>query len=233
MEIKSTSSKNAKRAILALKLILAFEIVFLLLHTYMYFFIENMGNMGIFSFINLYTLKKIIYYFVFVSIAASIFCAIMFLSWFKKAYSNLEDTSDELLNYTNSETITSWFIPIVSLYKPFAIMDSLFNESSNLIKKYELEHKYNLKSTPIAIWWMLWIVLAFLNAYLFLATLENSGHYEVLLFLSKLEILSSAISLCCGLLLIEIIKNYNQVSPAIDEIFEAKFGSHNAEITEK
>jgi hypothetical protein len=88
---------------------------------------------------------------------AYIISGIVFIQWFRRAYFNLHQKK-EFLSFSEGWAAGSWFVPIVSLYRPLQIMKELYEETRDLlISKGETFHK-DLTTNFLGLWWALWIV---------------------------------------------------------------------------
>lgn len=82
---------------------------------------------------------------------------ITFIQWFRRAYFNLGLLSNNL-STTDGWASGAWFIPIMSLYRPYQMMKEMFIVS-NVILKTKLEgYKLILTVKTVGVWWAFWII---------------------------------------------------------------------------
>lgn len=67
-----------------------------------------------------------------VFLLAYIISGITFIMWFRRAYYNLHQRVNHLAD-TDGWAAGSWFVPIISLYRPFKIMRELYKETRTLL----------------------------------------------------------------------------------------------------
>jgi hypothetical protein len=132
--------------------------------------------------------------------------AITFIQWFRRAYFNLNVRMK--CNHSEGWAAGSWFVPIITLYRPYQIMKEMWVESSKMISTPTNETaKYS--ASIIGIWWTLWIISSYIGNYVFKSafkaeTVEN--------FLNKTiaDMIMSVICIPLAILAINIIKSYAQ-----------------------
>jgi len=86
-----------------------------------------------------------------------ILCAIFFILWFRRAYYNLQAVGVSTL-HTDSWAAGSWFIPILNLYRPYQIMEEIWEQTQNRINNNPHESK-----VIIGLWWGGWIIGGFID----------------------------------------------------------------------
>lgn len=106
--------------------------------------------------------------------------AVMFITWFYNAYVNLRPLGANRLNLSPGWAIGSWFLPIVSLYQPYFIAKDVWIYSA----PFDVGKVGGSKprDTPVTIWWLLCVSLAFADCILFcVANLPDAIDHESLL----------------------------------------------------
>jgi hypothetical protein len=150
-----------------------------------------------------------------VQILLNILCIIFFIRWFKRAYTNLSLRVPT--ETTPGMTIGAWFIPIVSLYKPFQIMKEMWTKSiAILTKTYE---KKDAKSSNglLGIWWLLWIVVN-IGANVTMQISSRTKDIEHLITAGKIDIALTTLSIPLGILAYFVITKYNAIEHQINEL---------------
>ena len=81
--------------------------------------------------------------------------AIGFIAWFKRAYDNLT-AFGEVTAHGTGWAIGAWFVPILSLFRPFQIAREIWNKSDPGSGDSDVA----LSTTPpiLGAWWAAWIV---------------------------------------------------------------------------
>jgi len=84
--------------------------------------------------------------------------AVTFIQWFRRAYFNLHTLVKGLSN-SEGWAAGAWFVPIVSLFKPYQIMSEMSEKTKNLISKNDLTSEpFETTSNTIGVWWALFII---------------------------------------------------------------------------
>lgn len=99
-----------------------------------------------------------------------IISTITFLQWFNRAYSNLNNRISGCL-YTKGWSIGSWFVPIISLFRPYQIMKELYVKTDRILKKRgKIDNTTSIDLRIIELWWGLWIVSHYIGQYILRTT---------------------------------------------------------------
>ena len=143
----------------------------------------------------------------------SIISVVTFIQWFRRAYWNLHEISSNL-SYSEGWAAGSWFVPIISFYRPFVIMKELFSETKRIFIQNGKNVHQNYTPT-LNLWWTLWIIGAALettiNQYQ-----KKSKDIDVLMNATIGEIIALVLSIVSCIITIKIIKMYSQLE---DELF--------------
>lgn len=72
--------------------------------------------------------------------------AIIFMTWFHRAYANLEPLGNPSLTFTPGWAVGCWFVPILNLYRPLQIAQEIWGKSdpSGVIRTGESAEKSGL-----------------------------------------------------------------------------------------
>ncbi len=82
--------------------------------------------------------------------------AVTFIQWFRRAYYNLNiRTNCEL---SEGWAAGAWFVPILSLFRPYQIMKEMWTKTSGLIAAKSLDSAAPKSFNLMGIWWALWII---------------------------------------------------------------------------
>ncbi|MBP6460667.1 MAG: DUF4328 domain-containing protein [Crocinitomicaceae bacterium] len=143
----------------------------------------------------------------------SIISVVTFIQWFRRAYWNLHEISSNL-SYSEGWAAGSWFVPVISFYRPFVIMKELFSETKRIFIQNGKNVHQNYTPT-LNLWWTLWIVGAALEATINQYQ-KKSEDIEVLMNATIGEIIALVLSIVSCIITIKIIKMYSQLE---DELF--------------
>ncbi|KOY87748.1 hypothetical protein AD998_17870 [bacterium 336/3] len=134
---------------------------------------------------------------------------VVFMQWFRRAYYNLHQKTDGLA-YTEGWAVASWFIPIISLYRPFIIMKELYVETGKLLEeKYFIIFK-KLNINLLFFWWLLYIcssVIGWTSIY-YAFNLENLSELEVYYGLTKVNYIALILF---SLINLKVIRDYSSM----------------------
>lgn len=216
------NEQRAKIAIVLIGAMMALDLITIILDYIQYDLLQSMAG-GVFvsdDTINLndrtQQINGIIYLIVF------IISAITFIQWFRRAYNNLHQRLT-YLSLSEGWAAGSWFVPIISLYRPYQIMKELYEETSNLLVKNELLKTNGLSTKFLGIWWALWIINNLLGQIVFRLS-NNAQTIEDYSSMTLVSMVNSFIGIPLALLAIRIIKDYSKVEPLLMQINDTKEG---------
>lgn len=129
---------------------------------------------------------------------------VFFLNWFRRAYGNLHRLGISYIKHKESMAVWTWFIPFIVLFRPVQIMNEIWKETQEKIKK--LDTSYTIKSGGliIGLWWALFIISNFIGKYVFRTAFKNET-IEQLIEGSKAILLSDFMQIPEALLVILIV----------------------------
>jgi hypothetical protein len=131
---------------------------------------------------------------------------VCFIQWFRRAYNNLE--SRTRINHDEGWAAGAWFVPIISLFRPYRIMNELFEKTHKLITdKTGARDEKNEGSAYIGVWWALWIIVGYIGNYSIKAAFRSNS-IEDLVSSTVADIAMTGLSLPLGILAILIVTAY-------------------------
>ena len=144
---------------------------------------------------------------------------ITFIQWFRRAYYNLHQKALSL-TFSEGWAAGCWFVPIISLYRPYQIMKELYTETGFLLSKNNIENKLmNVKH--LGWWWTLLIVSAIFEKVVF--RMENNAKWlDDYLTLTKMEMIVKLLDILLALITIQVIKRYSAVENLLEDIKSEK-----------
>ena len=139
-----------------------------------------------------------------VQIGVYIASIVLFLSWFRRAYGNLHRVGITYIKHKETVAVWTWFVPIVWFFRPVQIMNEIWTEIQEKIKKFD--HTYVKKSGGllIGLWWTLFIISNFIGRYVFKAELKQET-VEQLIESSEIILISDILKVTEALLVILIV----------------------------
>ena len=145
---------------------------------------------------------------------------IFFILWFRRAYFNLHQVVKHL-EYSEGWAAGAWFVPILNLFRPYQIMRELYVETENYISKVKSDYNQKLNVTFVGIWWFLWIVASFLDRIGMRLNL-NAETLEEINRATKINLANEFFTIPLCLIIIKVIKDYNNVERELFEIEKNK-----------
>ncbi len=138
-----------------------------------------------------------------------IISAVTFIQWFRRAYYNLGERIGSL---DNSEYWASlgWFVPFISLYRPYHIAKEIFSETEEYLEKNLANYKETTSDSKIGIWWTFWIVSNIIGNIAFRISID-ADTLESLKIANIFGCLSDISSIPAGIFAILVIKEYAKI----------------------
>ncbi len=131
---------------------------------------------------------------------------VTFLKWFRRAYYNLGIRVSSL-SCSNIRAAISWFIPIVSIYKPYQILKEMYRKTNYLLVQRYPETEGILPMKLLHVWWFFYIVLniiAFILTYLYL----NIDSVKDILTINGINTAFSLVNISLSILTIKVVRRY-------------------------
>lgn len=132
--------------------------------------------------------------------------AIVFIQWFRRAYFNLHLYSTNLTS-TEGWAAASWFVPILSLFRPFQIMRELYEETARVFVKKERTGAYIAPTKFLGWWWALWLVNNMINQYVSRTSWKAEDASE-LINVTVADMISTLIGVPLAIITVKVIKDY-------------------------
>ena len=123
-------------------------------------------------------------------LATRIAGAIVFLRWFHAAHKNLGSSGLERLTYNPSSAVWAFFIPILSLFRPYQVMVEVSKGSAYLAGESPADSWRGVREKPTALlWWALYLAA---NVTALIAARMSGEHAALgtILTASRLDLLS-------------------------------------------
>lgn len=146
---------------------------------------------------------------------------IVFIRWFRRAYYNLHQLTP-YLKHTEGSAAWAWFVPIISFYKPFQIMNELYQESRLLLLRNNIAKEISTNTLYLRLWWAMWIISNILGHILFRWSLRNDNSIEDITHITELSIFTNVLGVPLAFITIKIIKDYAKMEQLLPLISQKK-----------
>jgi hypothetical protein len=146
-----------------------------------------------------------------------IISTVTFIQWFRRAYFNLHLRVDYLL-HTEGWAAGSWFVPVISLFRPYQIMKELYEESIELLEKRGIRVP-DISMNYISVWWAFWILSSIFGQVILRITLK-SNTVDDYIFTTICGMIQNIVNIPLAILAIQVIKNYAKLEPHLFELKE-------------
>jgi hypothetical protein len=216
MENLKPNGQRAKNAITLIWIVFALQIISLISGYFQYDLLQTAANGGEISTESATAndtrqqMIGIIY------LIAYVISAITFIQWFRRAYFNLH-LRVNYLSQTEGWAAGSWFVPIVSLYRPYQIMKELYQETKELLIKKGFSINYNFASGSLGWWWTLWIINNIIGQFVFRYSMKAESIDE-LTTSTIASMVGDIIGIPLALITVKVIKDYSNIEPLLTEI---------------
>jgi hypothetical protein len=224
MEQLNPNGQRAKNAITLIWVVLVLEIIMLISSYFQYDLLQiakNGGEISMEAADANDTREQIIG--IIYSIAF-IISTVTFIQWFRRAYFNLHLKVNNL-SHTEGWAAGSWFVPIISLYRPYQIMKELYQETKGLLTRKGLIVSEEYSTSYLGWWWTLWIINNIIGQIIFRYPSET---IDELIGGTVASMIGSVIGIPLALITIKVIKDYSDIEPLLNEIKdEEEITTHN------
>ena len=147
---------------------------------------------------------------------AYIISSVTFIQWFRRAYYNLHIRVDHL-SLSEGWAAGSWFVPIVSLFRPYQIMKELYKETEELLIKERTVIDENFTTRFLGWWWALWILSTVIGQFVFRYTLKAESIDELTISTIS-SMVGNIVGIPLALITVKVIRDYSNVEPQLSEI---------------
>ena len=138
---------------------------------------------------------------------AMLVSAVFFIQWFRRAYYNLQVRTGNC-EHGEGWAAGSWFVPIISLFRPLHIMKVMDTKTSRLIGS-TTGKVVETNGVVIGFWWALWILNNYLGNYVLKMAFREET-IENYISSTTVEMINSFVGVPLALLAYFVVKNYAQ-----------------------
>lgn len=156
---------------------------------------------------------------------AQIGLIIVFIQWFRRAYHNLHKAKVSNLSTSEGWAAGAWFVPIVSLFRPYQIMMEIWNKTKEYVRSHSVDDSSidfetdsrASSSSIVGIWWAFWIASSIAGNISFQIA-RRAETLEALVNASMMSLIADVASIGAALCAIKMI-NESQIMQ--DKFFRA------------
>ncbi len=211
------NGQRAKNAITLIWIVLVLEIVSLISGYFQFDLLQTIANGGEISTETATTNDTIVEIIGIIYLIAYIISGVTFILWFRRAYFNLHLRVNHL-SQTEGWAAGSWFVPIVSLYRPYQIMKELYHETRKLLSKKGLIINENISTDILGWWWTLWIINSVIGQFAFRYSLKAESIDELTIS-TVASMIGNIAGIPLALITVKVIKDYANIEPKLSEDF--------------
>ncbi|MBU2929920.1 DUF4328 domain-containing protein [Winogradskyella psychrotolerans] len=147
-----------------------------------------------------------------------IISAVTFIQWFRRAYYNLNIRAN--CDHSEGWAAGSWFVPIISLYRPYQIMKEMATKSTQLIN-LKTSQQNIVKTSTIGIWWTLWIISNYIGSFLFKSAFKQET-IENYINATLGDIVLSLIGIPLAIVTVSMITSYSKKEEELTKLEKLK-----------
>jgi len=214
------NEKRAKTAITLIWIVFAFEMASLVSSILQYYFLKSVENGEILTIEAATANDRRQIIIGLATTAVFIVSAVTFIQWFRRAYFNMHLLRGKHLQHAEGWASGAWFVPIMSLFRPYGIMKEIYENAEELLYKEKLIEVEDRRFQTIGAWWTLWVITNILSSAL--NRIEaKADSLETLTYTTIGHIAGSILFIPLTLLAVKVIKNYVEMEKLLPELQEA------------
>lgn len=134
---------------------------------------------------------------------------IVILMWIYRANKNLRALGVQHMRFSAGWAVGWYFIPILSLWKPYQALKEIFIRSENLIPG-----AIHSKQSLLPIWWTLWIITEIVGRIILKSAMRNDLSIDGYIMLNLFTITGDAIDLLLNIIFLLIISTIHNCQMA-------------------
>lgn len=209
------NGQRAKNAIMLIWIVLVVEIMSLISGYFQYDLLQSIANGNVISpeIASANDMREKVIGIVFLIVW--VISGITFIQWFRRAYNNLI-VKVGYLSHSEGWAAGSWFVPIISLYRPYHMMKELYQETEEFLDKKKININSNFTTDFLGWWWGLWIINNFLGQFEFRYSM-NANTIDELTKSTIVSMVGNIIDIPLALITIKVINDYCSVELLLNE----------------
>ncbi len=135
----------------------------------------------------------------------------LFLIWFYKMYRNLPSLGGTGLAFRTRSLIAFFFIPIVSLWKPYNATEEIWKVSDpSVVVSDRARRKETSSSTILVIWWIFWVISNLVGWYALRQSFTVDDSTESLIRMDSIYLVSEILTTISVLLTVFIVSEIDK-----------------------
>ncbi len=134
---------------------------------------------------------------------------VLFLNWFRRAYGNLHRIGIKTLEHSETMAVWSFFIPIISLYRPYKIAKEIAIETRNKLTEIIPDIKTKLNLSILGFWWALFLITNYIGQFAFKSILK-SDTIEQMITSTQAYMVSDFMDIPAAIITLIMIKNISR-----------------------
>lgn len=150
---------------------------------------------------------------------------VTFIMWFRRAYYNLHQKF-EYLQHSEGWAAGCWFVPIVSLYRPYQIMKEIYTITIEVLTEKGIEVNQRLGKYTLGFWWTLWIINNILGQIVFRYQ-PNADSLEELSMSTILSLVNNLVGIPLAVITYKVISDYAKIEPLLETLGEEQDLMHH------
>jgi len=151
-----------------------------------------------------------------IQIIIFIISAITFIQWFRRAYFNLHLRVNHL-SQPEGWAAGCWFMPIINLFRPYQIMQELFQATHFFLKRNEVHTREHFSMPSLSLWWTFWIIDRFVGQFVFKYAMK-ADTIEELTTSTIAQLISNGIGIVLAIITINIITEYSKLELVMHKV---------------
>ena len=138
---------------------------------------------------------------------------VLFLNWFRRAYGNLHRIGIRTLEHSETMAVWSFFIPIISLYRPYKIAKEIAVETRNKITEIIPDNNTKLNLSIIGFWWAIFLTTNYIGQFAFKSILKSDTIEQIITSTQAYMVsdLSDILAAIVTILMIKHISRYESL----------------------
>lgn len=160
-------------------------------------------------------------------IQAGIYLASMitFLNWFRRAYGNLHRMNFNL-DHNESMAVWSFFIPIISLYRPYQIAKEIATSTRRKLSELSLDSSSLDNLSVIGVWWAFFLITNYIGQFAFKSILKEETLEQVITS-NQIYLMSDLADIPAALVTLLMIKKIAEGEAKIFSKYEVDWRMNN------
>ena len=141
-----------------------------------------------------------------VTFIVNMISTVTFIKWFRRAYFNLHNLVPNLI-FKEGWASGSWFVPMISFFRPYQIMVELYDKTIERLEERKLIENHKFDISFLKFWWALWILVSVIGFKILV--ISNTDIIDSLIEKTLIDMFQCVLYIPLSLLTIKVIKEYS------------------------